>query len=400
MATEHFTYGGSAIERVIACPGSTAAIAACGKREAGEAAQRGTRIHTWLEKYLTGDYAKASKSRKLSKQDKEEAMIAAAAGLKVKELAALHGFQPNQMVVEKKLCLKSVSEKAGGTPDVYMARALGTLVVIDLKTGNKQVSAEENLQLLFYACAVADNLDNLTATTIEDVVLYIIQPSQEAPYACVVREWSIPAAKLAEYREVFRSAIQAAESNPGDLRAGEHCEALYCDARTTCPAYRAWLNEQSRGLFETLLSGANVKEVKLGGEDLAALLSIETSLNSLLKQAKADAIAMLTADPNSVPGFTLEDKYSNREWRTTQSVREFAKAHELTTAEITEVISPAKFEKLLKAKGIEAAPPETTREYAGKGLAKVKPGALVSFEVAAPPPAPVAPPALSLEALL
>lgn len=400
MATEHFTYGGSAIERVIACPGSAAAINAIGKREAGPAAERGTRIHGWLEKYLTGDYAKASKSKKLSKQDKEEAMIAAAAGLKIKELASLHGFQPNQMVVEKKLCLSSVSEKAGGTPDVYLVRALGSLVVIDLKTGNKQVSAEENLQLLFYACAVVDNLDAFTAHAIEDVVLYIVQPDQEAPYNCQVREWSIPAARLAEYREMFRTAINAAETNPQDRRAGDHCDGLYCDARATCPAYRAWLNERTSGLLDALTSGAPVKTIDMNGEELAKLLSIKTALNNLIKKAEEDAIALLRKNPDAVPGYALEDKFSNREWADSSAVLATAKSLDIKTSEVTEVISPAKFEKLLKAKSIDLAHmPPTFREPAGQGLVKSKAPQLSAFEVAAPPPVAPAIPALSLEAL-
>jgi RecB family exonuclease len=401
MATEHFIYGGSAIERVIACPGSTAAIAVHGKREAGPAAERGTRIHEWLEKYLTGSYAKAAKSKKLSKQSQEEAKIAASAGLKIKELAAKHGFRPNQMVVEKKLCFKSVSEKAGGTPDVYLAQALGSLVVIDLKTGNKQVSAEENLQLLFYACAVVDNLDAFTANAIEDVVLYIVQPDQEAPYDCQVREWSIPSTRLGEYRELFRTAIQAAENNPQDLRAGNHCEDLYCDARTTCPAYRAWLNERSSGLLDALVSGTKVSDIKLQGEELAKLLSIKTALNNLLKKAEEDAIALLRQNPDSVPGYTLEDKLSNRKWADPEAV--LRTAHDLglepSQVMVTEVISPAKFEALLKEHGLpEGLAPATVREPAGQALAKSKAPKLSAFEVAAPPMAPAAP-ALSLEAL-
>src|ERR1019366_2827417 len=186
----HFTYGGSAMARIIACTASPGAISAPPKRESGEAAARGTRIHSHLEKYLLGDFAGYSK--KLTGKDKEEATIAAAAGLRIKELINQYGIAVSQGNIEKTYVLKSASailggDKAGGTLDYDFAIPFKSLVVIDYKSGRNYVDADKNWQGRFYGNAAYDNLSPFIAATLENFIFIVVQSNQEAPYDCRVQ---------------------------------------------------------------------------------------------------------------------------------------------------------------------------------------------------------------------
>lgn len=401
MAEEHLKYGGSAIERTMLCPGSVAAIAAIPDRKAGPAAERGTRIHKWLEKYLTGDYAKDAKKAK--GKDAEEVKIAAESGLAIKNVATELGFAPVELVVEKKVVMTQVSHLAGGTPDVYAARAFGDLLVVDLKTGNRFVDADENLQLLFYAVAILNNLDSFLAATLVNAHLVIVQPEQEAPYKVRVQKWSCPVSKLIEYQNIFKAAIERAEANPTERVPGDHCEGKYCDARTTCHAYQDWLNTRSLGLFAAAVGGEKLAS-PVAMADLAKLLEIEPLFTALFKQVKEDAEAALQADGNSVPGWMLVDKYANRAWVSPADTIKRAKELGLTLDEYNprELVSPAQFEKLLKAKNLKAELPRTVNAYAGVKLTKAKdtPQTALAALAAAAQETQAAPPELDFASLI
>lgn len=397
----HAKYGGSAIELTMLCPGSAKAKAACPKTT-GPAAERGTRIHAWLEKYLLGKYAKDAKKNKLTKRDLEEAQIAAHAGLAIKEVAAEFGFQPNELIVEENLPFLPFKDVAGGTPDVGAYRAFSDLLVVDLKAGRNYVDPEKNYQLLFYAILLWYKMDVVTRGTINNVHCVIVQPDQEPPYHANVRRWSLPAEMLSEYEQLFIGVIERAEQNP-DLRIpGDHCEAKYCDARSMCPAYKAWVNDKSMGLLVAALEGKELPPMN-EIESIVQILNCKSKLIDLIKQAEETATALLKTDPNAVPGWSLEDKYSNRAWESETLAEKAAKEMGLKVDDYKprELLSPAKMEALIKAKKKDdeklpeeerkfsnAALPPVSREYAGVKLVPARKetglAALVAAEEAAP----------------
>ncbi|MDE2099340.1 MAG: DUF2800 domain-containing protein [Patescibacteria group bacterium] len=336
---KHFKYGGSTIERIGLCPGS---VKACeGIDSAGEAAKRGTRIHTLVE-LLWNEQPAAGEA--------DEILIARAVVEKLAEIGAKYGFSKDEIRIEQQLAMFQTHDDAGGTPDGFAFRAFGDLLVIDLKTGAKKVSAMRNIQEIFYACTVAQNLDPFTLRSLLNLHLVIIQPDGDAQ--CHVNEWTMPIAELDAWHAYFKSIIDRAEANP-DLRvAGEHCRDLFCNARTVCPAYQAWLNEQSLGQLSQALAG---EQIKPRGEQLAAWLKIEPHIKDLLKQAEEDAKALLMEDKNAVPGFCLADSFGHYAWNDEKALVKILKEKGLKPAEFTtsKVISMTALAKVLKTKQIE-----------------------------------------------
>ncbi len=367
MANRHFKYGGSTIERVELCPGSVKAIQALGERSAGPAAERGTRIHARLEQLMANPKSKTALS-------KDEEAVAQAALPVLLQLAAEHGFTPEDLQIEQQLTLHEVHDDAGGTPDIFAFKAFGDLFVPDLKTGRNFVSAEENLQLIFYGCCVMQSLDVFTRSTINNAHFIIIQPEQQPPYQVHVRKWSIPAAKLADYQQRFSAAILRAEAEPDKRIAGEHCEGKYCDARTTCPAYQAFLNERSAGAMFLAVAGEQPKAGR--GAELAAQLKAVPLLKAFCKAVEDDAKQELLTAPGSIPGWSLADSYGNRAWKDDKAVLAKAKELKLKPEEYNprSLISPAAFERLLKTKQLDVAVMSelVERPYSGVKLAESK----------------------------
>jgi len=269
----------------------------------------GTRhaYHEYLEKYLKGDFASGAK--KLKGKALEEAQIASAAGLKIKEIANGLGFATGEIQSEAFDLLPEIHPEAGGTTDARAFRAFGDLLIVDLKTGARFVDPKENWQLIAYALCALQNMDLFTRSSLNNVHLVIVQPEQEAPFTAHARTWSLPVADLAGYQATIKEAIELAESRPELRTPGEWCEGKYCDARTTCPAYKAWLNERSKGLLSGLGEGKvdpalADKTNPAHGAAIANLLKIAPAIEALIKSAKEDALVFLKADPLSVPGWS------------------------------------------------------------------------------------------------
>lgn len=349
----HFTYGGSAMARIIACTASPKAISELPKRESGEAAARGTRIHTWLERYLKGDFASAAK--KGDKKDQEEAAIAAAAGLKIKEIIGQYGIAVSQGNIEKTYVLKSASailggDKAGGTPDYDFAIPFKSLVVIDYKSGRNYVDADKNWQGRFYGNAAYDNLSPFVAATLEQFIFIVVQSNQEAPYDCRVQVFQESIVEMRKANETIVDKLWEAEVNPV-FTAGPHCEALYCDARTTCPAHQAYANDRSFGMLGAVITQDLQKLAQ--GWSLVQILQAKEALEPLFKQADTDANNQLKVNPLSVPGYGLHSGVGHRKWDDEAQVQTLAKAAGMKIDDYMprSLVSPAQYDALLIAYG-------------------------------------------------
>ena len=377
MANAHKKYGGSAIELTGQCPGSVKAKSEI-PQVAGSAADRGTRIHGWLEKYLKGDLIPPKE--KLTGSALEEAQIGAAAGYEIKTIIQKLGMQLSDFQIERMLdfipsadclgCQIESNEKidhsegcygyAGGTPDLDGYKAFGDMAIIDLKTGSHQVSAKDNKQLLFYACSLYNSLDEFTQATLNNCHLIIVQ-TQANSLDIEVRQHTLPVADLPAWNALFKMQIDRAEAEP-DLRvAGDHCQAKYCDARSTCLEYRAWLDAETNGIFERAMAGD--KETPRG-KRLADTLNCLDKLKDFIKTVEADAINLMRAVPDAVPGWRLETGKGHRQWTDAKKAEAALKKAGLKLDEVAprDLVSPAQAEKLLKSKGLPAdLLPETTQ---------------------------------------
>ena len=359
MATAHKKYGGSGIKLVGLCPGATKAKAEC-PDSSSEAADRGNRIHAWLEKYLKGDLTPPAK--KLEGNELIEAQIGAFAGLKIKDVISELGMELSDFRIEQMTSFPGYEEIAGGTPDLWGYRAFGDLVVIDLKTGNQQVSAVESEQLPYYGVSAANEIDPFDLATLNDLVNVIVQ-TQGDTLDVEVRISRTPMSELPVWREYFKAQIERAEAYP-DLRTpGEHCQALYCDARTTCDEYLKWVDDDSLQTLSRLLEGEKVESPR--GMRLAKLLDARKKIEDLIKQAKADAVAVLKLDPQGVPGYHLASGLGDRYFPDEKKAMAAFKLLGFKPDEYAprKLIGIGKAEELLKKAGIELEKlPDTARD--------------------------------------
>lgn len=344
-ATKHYPVGGSTIERIELCPASRKAVAALPERPAGKAAERGTRIHSRAEEIFKG-------ARSKTKYTADEDAVAKAMVAKLLEVAAELGFSKEELILEEQIAFKSIHpEDAGGTPDVAAHRAFHDLLIVDFKTGANFVSAERNIQLLFYGAAYFyEKLDPFTQATIGNIHCVILQPDLTDNTVIYARRWSMPASEMGYYKERFQQAVANSILRDWEFKPGNHCEDKYCDARATCAAYKEWLNKSTDGkLFDALEQAKkNTVAAVPRGEVLAELLKAKPLIEKWLKAAETAAIAEMTANAEAVPGFTLESKPGDRVWLDEEATEKAAAALGLSEDQYKprKLISPAQFEKL------------------------------------------------------
>ncbi|HEY9791465.1 MAG TPA: DUF2800 domain-containing protein [Candidatus Obscuribacterales bacterium] len=379
MAETHKKFGGSTIPLGLLCPGSWKAREE-NPSPPGEAAERGTRIHSWLERYLTTSLS--SEGFTLSERDLQECKIAVAAGQKIKAVLAELGFTMADVHIEEMLDFHPDYPEAGGTPDVDGFKLFGDGITIDYKSGNQLVSAEKNDQLIFYAVSRYNKLDPMVRATLKDWHFVIVQSDSDGEIH--VRKWSLPAVDLPAYEAIYKAAIDRAIANPYDKIPGDHCMDYWCPIRSTCQARSAWINEQSAGIWSGLLEG-QIEQPR--GIRLSKLLSMKKHIIDVLTAAENDAVEILKLDPTGVPEFHLEDGEGNRAWQDEDQTKLVCAVAGLEENEyvITKVstISPAQLEKVWKAKNITVDFPATVRPSTGK---KLKPGSAASpFESLATP---------------
>ena len=374
---EHKKYGGSTMERTELCPGSVKAISDLPVRPgAGPAAERGTRIHKLVETLLAEPVDDTINRLETAETASEEERIAVIVAHNILSIASEHGFLPSALLIEQPVELDHIHPEAGGTADVIAYKAFGDLLIIDTKTGRRFVSAEDNLQLAFYALGALQGLDEFTRFTIENVHFVIVQPEQEAPYDCAIRKWTISKADLlANYEPRCRSIIERAEANPELRTPGDHCEGKYCDARHTCQAYKTWLAEKSQGAFLALLQGESDEIPQPQTDaDLARALEAVPYIRAWCKHVEEMATKTLMGNPKAVPGWALVDSFGNRKWSDPEAAERALRGGKiklkLDELKPRSLLSPAQAEKLLKAQKKDTSVIEslTTRPYNGVKL--------------------------------
>jgi len=150
------------------------------------------------------------------------------------------------LLVEEKIQLPQVhASDAFGTVDVAIVEPFGTLHVIDLKYGRKDVSAEDNPQMIYYALGIATRLK----FDLDNVVTTIYQPRSESK---PVRSFKFSMDYLKEWEGIFKRAVTACElaSPETDLNAGEHC--FFCIANKSCPALKTKQKSRAESAFSII----------------------------------------------------------------------------------------------------------------------------------------------------
>lgn len=151
-----------------------------------------------------------------------------------------------ELLVESRVYLDFIHPEMFGTLDSAIVEHFGTLHVLDYKYGQgKKVSPKENLQMIFYAIAVAAKYN----WNFKNVRLWIIQPRVKGYDGPLF--WDLGILELKAYVRKFKEAVDRVEHQPNKLVEGDWC--YFCKANNTsdkgCPLKQKVKLEKARNAF-------------------------------------------------------------------------------------------------------------------------------------------------------
>lgn len=353
----HSFVGGSTAKRVMMCPASVNLCAQYPNVES-EFAARGTALHECIDFIFQGRTEKDTDviglkfhGHVITEQLFEEAIEPALEMWDAldKELGGIEYFN------EKRVVFPGI-EGAFGTVDM-VGKAKDRACVWDWKFGSGvSVSAEENMQLQYYAYAAANTPG--TAELFDrdkPIELFICQPCvrEGEPFT----RWLTTYRQLEVFAMELQAAVQRSQEPDPEYRMGDWCK--FCNAKMGCPLYNNRV-EEVRGLSD---------------EQLAAQFEKYAPLFDLMIEWGKAGKAMMHAEMENglqVPGWKLVNTRATRKWVDEDKTVKYFARMKLPADERYEkkLISPAKAEKALKPLGIAELPKDlVVSESSGTTLA-------------------------------
>lgn len=264
----------SHLPRVLACPASH--VLPQRKLEAGEAAERGTNIHAFLE--VAFKHGRESAWETFSP---ELPGIAVARGLDLELLwadltdgLAEATFAFDGVTQTARLLGTSLGRQYENTGEIlgtadFVGRHHETrqLIIVDYKTGLLPVDAATSQQLAFLALAahLHYHTNTVTARIVqirEDSTFHFNEREYDAE---LLREFGAHLGELQQVLTVFAGWQAAGKMLP--VAIGEHCK--YCPALTSCPATASVLQNLQWATNKDDLTAWNVE--RLNGQEAGAL---------------------------------------------------------------------------------------------------------------------------------
>lgn len=337
--------GGSTARRVINCPGSVALVAKMPPQIESVHMRRGTMLHEIISKLVDGDNVQLNADYTLELH--EEKITPA--------LALFNTLDPKQEMeydLETNVHFGDFMPGVFGSADV-IGRIGNTAYVIDWKFGDGViVDAEENEQLMFYAAAAMRTPGLEWAfkgvTAIECV---IIQPP-------ALRKWTTTPARIQQFEQTLHNAVTRSQQPHAPTKVGDHCK--FCTAKTICPSMNS-------GVTAALTANMTV----LTGMQVAAHLNSRERLREWDASLDDIAIPMLESGVD-IPGWKLVAKRAVRSWTDETQAKRAILDLGVKETEITEtnLLSPAKVEKVLKKHKLDLPAEVVSSVSSGSTLAK------------------------------
>ena len=321
--------GGSTASRVINCPGSVALVAKMPPKPSSKYADEGTLLHEVIAETVgTDNNPYKYLGRKVGDIELTEELI------NDKLIPAMELFgqvDPDyemDFMVEATVGFGDLLPGVFGSADV-VGRMGKTAYILDWKFGDGvPVPAEENMQLMFYACAaMRTEATKWAFTGADEVELVIIQPPS-------IKRWKTTFERLARFEADLIRAVKTAGSPNAPLATGSHCR--WCAAKPICPQMTGEVDRVRTVALANLPAGQI-------GEYLQKAEILEDWIRSLRELA----FEMLEND-KPVPGYKLVAKRATRQWTDAKAAEKFLKDNKINPFKEPELLSPAGAEKLLK----------------------------------------------------
>ena len=327
--------GGSTAKRVISCPGSVMLVQKVPPAPSSSYADEGTLLHEVIAEIMQdGLEPRKFIGREFNGITLTEELYGA------KLLPALLLFEeldPNgemELMVETRVSFGQYLPDVFGSCDI-LGRIGSRAFVVDWKFGDGvPVIAEENPQLLFYAAAARRTEEaKWIFKDVDSIECAIIQPTRG------MSRWVTTPERLDLFERELKRAVKTAQLPDAPLKAGSHCR--FCAAKPICPIKTG---EADRAVVTTLQA--------LDVDELGHYLNMAKRLEEWSADLYKLAQRMLEANV-PIPGWKLVPKRGTRQWVDEELAKvELFKHLKQSDVIETNLISPAKAEKLLKAQRI------------------------------------------------
>jgi len=321
----HAKLSPSAADRWMICPGSVHLIDTRGiKSKGGDAANRGTAIHTLSEKALKGKVPCAGFLGTKLEGIKVTQEMVDIAQIYVDYVNAASGDK----FYEQKVTIDELIADCWGTADTVICRP-EKLTVADLKSGvGFRIEAMDNKQLLIYALGAYFKYDWIY--DFKEITMVIIQPPLDN-----ISTWTITVDELMAFKQELLDAKKRIDEQK-DLFVITSKGCQWCPAKFVCPEHLAIANQAAQVDFKGKIP-----------DDLSYWLEKLPILKGFISSVEEVAYEKLVAD-EPVEGFALGKAAKRRAWADEDEVIDFVHGHGLTSTFIKEVlITPAQTDKLV-----------------------------------------------------
>lgn len=255
------------------------------------------------------------------------------------------GVHPSDLAIEHRFHLKDIDPDAFGTNDCNIVIFGQKVIVYDYKHGSGvAVDAEDNKQGLFYALGAIQGLE------VREAEIVIVQPRAFHSNGSV-RRWTVSLDDLETFANLMKGKITETKALDAPLVSGDHCKKTFCAAMATCPAVRKTVEGAAMTVFSEKPVLQFPKPENLTPVMLRRILEAMPMMDQWLRSVEAFAESKANAGEH-IEGFKLvRGREGNRKWIGEGVGVDLLNAGFLED-EITEskLISPAKIEKLKKAK--------------------------------------------------
>lgn len=253
----HSKFPASGFERLSECSGSVALSEGVPDVDT-EWSIQGTIAHGVLERILL-----AALEARLSAVDRVDAPFSSTMPRSMVEygreaanfiLRKWREHKGSELKVESRVYLSFIHPEAFGTLDSAIVDHFGTLHVFDYKFGaGYGVSPKENLQMIFYALALA----YLHHWNFKRVRLWIIQPRIKGYDGPLF--WEISIDELRAYVPFFEESIENVLKYPDRYKEGSWCH--FCKGKKKCPLKNEKRQDRAVDIFKA------AGKVVISGED-------------------------------------------------------------------------------------------------------------------------------------
>jgi hypothetical protein len=283
----------------------------------------------------------------------------------VQEYVDWCSFLPGQHYVETKVFFSRLTpiENQGGTAD-HAACVYQRLTITDLKYGiGEQVCAEGNTQALLYALGFFYEWDWLY--DFQEIEIRICQPRLDHKDV-----WIITREQLLSYEPWFKERAHAAWQINAPRRASVKA-CRWCRVKNDCAAHIVLQAELMEGVFEDMTKEVTVEKVdalrerladgvfveakkshSLTNEEIGVLLGYRSFVESWWK-AVAEEADRRKREGQDIPGWKLVHGRSSKRFvrESVAAPRLIALGCDPSDVYVTEVVSPAQAEELLRKAG-------------------------------------------------